>query len=215
VLSLNPSYFREGSTNARYPAFSYNLIYFNVDYIPYPLKGFMGDAYFYKRDIGAKNNIWQVGGRGTYTIPVFDKSYLQFQAAGIIKLPFKQPFYAQSMFGSNDFYMRGLEYYVIDGVAGGFGRATAIRQLLSLNIKSPVKSKSHDKIPLRVYAKAFGDAGYAHNPNQNKSILNNKLLRTWGMGVDIVTFYDIVLKVEYSYNQIGKPGLYLHSKSDF
>ncbi|HEX8333626.1 MAG TPA: POTRA domain-containing protein [Segetibacter sp.] len=215
VLALNPSYFKEEVNNVKYPSFSYHLYYFNVDYIPYPLKGFMGDAHFYKRDIGKKNNIWELGGKGTYTIPVFEKSYMQFQAAGVIKLPFKQPYYAQGMFGGSDFFMRGLEYHVIDGVAGGFARATAIRQLLSWNIKSPIKSKSHDKIPLRIYGKAYSDAGYSYNPNENKSMLNNKLLKTWGMGVDIVTFYDIVLKIEYSFNQLGKSGLFIHSKSDF
>jgi outer membrane protein assembly factor BamA len=215
ILALNPSYLKGGVTSARYPSFSYSVSYFNVDYIPYPLKGFMGDASFYKRGIGSQNNIWQLGGKGTYTIPVFEKSYMQFQAAGVIKLPFKQPFYAQGMFGGSDFYMRGLEYHVIDGVAGGFGRATAIKQLLSWNIKSPIKSKSHDKIPLRVYAKAYGDAGYSYNPNENKSMLNNRFLRTWGTGIDIVTFYDVVLKIEYSFNQLGKSGLFLHSKSDF
>lgn len=160
-------------------------------------------------------NVWQLGARGTYTIPVFSKSYLQFQAAGLLKLPFKQPYYNLGMFGSNDFFMRGLEYHVIDGVAGGFGRATAIKQLLSWNIKNPVKIKGHDKIPLRILVKGYGDAGYSYNPNANSSILNNRVLKTWGAGIDILTFYDIVLKLEYSYNQLGKQGLFVHSKSDF
>lgn len=215
VFVLNPSYFNEGVRNARYAAFSYSVSYFNVDYIPYPLKGIMGDAYFYKKGFSSNMNVWQLGARATYTHPIILKSYLQFQAAGLLKFPFKQPFYNQGMFGGNDFYMRGYEYHVIDGVAGGFGRATAIKQILSIKVNNPVKIKGHDKIPLRILIKAYGDAGYSYNPNNNKSILNNRVLKTWGAGIDILSFYDIVLKLEYSYNQLGKHGLFIHSKSDF
>lgn len=215
VIALNPSYFQEGVTNIRFPTFSYGISYFDVDYIPYPLKGFMGDASFSKRGLSSKFNVWQLGGKGTFTIPVFPQSYLQLQAAGVIKVPFKQPYYTQGMFGGSDFYMRGLEYHVIDGVAGGFGRATAIRQLINWSIKNPIRIKGHDKIPLKIFAKTYGDLGYSYNPNGNKSILNNKLLRTWGAGIDILTFYDIVIKLEYSYNQLGKSDLFIHSKSDF
>jgi hypothetical protein len=41
------------------------------------------------------------------------------------------------------------------------------------------------------------------------------MLYSGGVGIDIVTFYDIILKFEWSFNQLGENGLYLHRKSVF
>lgn len=216
VLQLNPDFFADGTGSARYIDFIYSLQYFDVDYISYPLKGFMGDAAFTKRwGIGSKNEMWQIEGKGTYSFEIFPKSYINFQGAGLLRLPFNQPYANQRIFGSGDMYLRGLEYYVIDGVVGALGRVTARKQLISAELRSPVKSKSHDKIPFRVFLKGYGDAGYAYIPNPVNSLLNNKWLKAWGAGLDIVTFYDVVLKLEYSFNQFGQGGLFIHTKTDF
>jgi hypothetical protein len=111
--------------------------------------------------------------------------------------------------------MRGLEYYVIEGVAGGVARATAKNEVLSFNIRSPLNSKTHDKIPFRVFFKTFGDIGYSYTPNYGISKLNNKFLRTWGFGIDIVTFYDVALRFEYSFNQLGDKALYFHTQNEW
>lgn len=213
VVKLNSSFFPGMSRRVRFPDLSYNIQYFNVDYIPYPLKGFSGEGTLYKR-FGKENNLWQLDARGTYSFPVSPSSYLQFQAAGIIRFPYNQPYYALRMFGG-DLYLRGLEYYVIDGVAGGMVRGTALQKVLDFTINNPVKIKNLEKVPFRVFLKTYSDLGYSYNPHPGNSILNNKLLKTWGVGIDIITFYDIVIKLEYSFNQLGKNDLFIHSKSDF
>ena len=47
-----------------------------------------------------------------------------------------------------------------------------------------------------------------------KSFLNNRMLYTGGMGFDIVSFYDTCIRLEYSINQLGQKGLFLHTKVD-
>lgn len=214
VIKLNPHYLSSSATRLRYTDLSYNLSYTNLDYIPYPLKGFAGDANIYKR-FGRNSHFWQIGGRGNYNLKLLPASFIQLQAAGLLRYPFNQPYISNNLMGSTDLYMRGLEYYVIEGVAGGVARATVKNEILSLNVRNPIKSKSHDKIPFRVFLKAYGDIGYSYTPNFGNSILNNKLLHTWGAGVDIVTFYDVVIKLEYSFNQLGDKGLFIHTQTDF
>lgn len=214
VVKLNTAYFGEGRTKIRFPDLAYSLVYFNVDYIPYPLKGFMGDFSVYKR-LGRSTNLWQFSGKATYSFPLLPKTFLQFQASASLKLPFKQPYYNLRLFGSSDLYMRGLEYYVIDGVAGGVVRGTAKQQLLSFKLHNPLGTRTHDKIPFRLLFKTYGDLGYAYAPKPGNSVLNNKLLSTYGVGIDILTFYDIVVKLEYSFNQLGDRGFFVHSKDDF
>lgn len=214
VDKLNPDFFGRGATRIRYVDLSYNFQYLNVDYNPYPLKGFSGEAGLYKR-FGRNSNFWQLSGKGSYSAKIFPALFVQFQAAGALRVPFHQPYFTNGLLGSSDLYMRGLEYYVVEGVAGGVARVTVKNEILSLNVHSPLKSKTHDKIPLRIFLKACGDLGYAYTPNVGNSMLNNKLLRTCGVGIDIVTFYDVVVRLEYSFNQLGDKGLFLHTQTDF
>jgi len=214
VLKLNPGYFASSANKLKFADLSYNLSYINVDYIPYPLKGFSGEANIYKR-FGRNSSFWQMSGRFNYNIKLSPSSFIQFQSAALLRFPFNQPYISNNLMGSTDFYMRGLEYYVIEGVAGGLARATVKNEILSFNLRNPINSKTHDKIPFRVFIKGYGDLGYSYTPNYGISRLNNKLLRTWGAGIDIVTFYDVVLRLEYSFNQLGDNGLFIHTQTDF
>jgi hypothetical protein len=41
------------------------------------------------------------------------------------------------------------------------------------------------------------------------------MLYSGGLGIDIITFYDVVIKLEWSFNQLGQNGLFLHRKTIF
>jgi len=57
--------------------------------------------------------------------------------------------------------------------------------------------------------------GYSYNRSFKDNSLVNKLMYTGGFGVDIVTAYDLVLRFEYDFNQLGKQGLFFHVRNDF
>jgi hypothetical protein len=232
VIMRNPKFFPAGLNRVRLADISYTIQHYNVDYIPYPLKGFHGEATLYKR-FGNHTGLWQLRGSGGYSFKVAPKSYMLLQAVGSVRVPFHQAYFTTRMFGGGDFYMRGLEYYVTEGVVGGIFRATAKREVLSFSINNPIGGKTHNKIPFRVFVKAYGDVGYSYLPNTQRhylravdepprlvsqpvyTFLNNKWLHTKGIGIDVITFYDVVLKFEYSFNQFGSSGLFFHTKSDF
>jgi hypothetical protein len=111
--------------------------------------------------------------------------------------------------------MRGYEYYVIDGVAGIVGRATLQHELFSFNTTMSAGSKKQMNIPFRFFGKLYTDAGYAYDKNPGNNILNNKFLHCWGFGLDMITAYDFILKIDYSFNQLGENGLYIHLNTDF
>ena len=215
ILKLNPNYFPYSRPHITYPVISYNLFYSDADNIVYPTKGFVGDVSFVKKGFGKIMNLWQTSYHAKYTLPLYDKTQLQLQSAGILDLPFKQPFFNRQIVNYyGDIFFRGLEYYVIDGVAATINRATLRQQVFTYNFRNPVNIKNHNIIPVRFFLKAYGDAGYVY-ANKNETRLNNKMLGTYGLGLDIVTIYDIVIRLEYSFNQWGQNNLYLHSKSDF
>ena len=216
VIALNPSYFKDGSDRISFPEFYYIMSYFDVDYNPYPLKGYIAELYFAKKGLNNKVNIWQMSAKASGSWEVANKLYFNARVAGSIKLPFHQPYFNQRLLGYSDFSMQGYEYYVVDGVAGGYVKALLSREIL--NFYFQIKRKKDDQatnIPFRVYAKTFVNAGYMYHPEPGLNSLNNRMLYSGGVGIDIITHYDFTFKLEWSFNLLGQNGIYLHRKSYF
>lgn len=215
VVSLNPQYFKNGRQKIGFPEFYYTLNYFDVDYIPYPLEGYMAEASFYKKGLNNQINLWQLTVKGSGNWKLADKTWLGSRASFSLKFPFRQPYFTQRMLGYNDFFMQGYEYYVIDGVAGGYLKTTITREILNFNLSAKRKKQPLLKVPFRVFAKAYANAGYIHHPQPGIHVLNNRMLYSGGLGIDILTQYDFTIKLEWSFNQLGQNGLYLHRKTIF
>ncbi len=216
ILKINPLYYPGGKTSLQYIDFNYQYKYYNVDYIAYPTRGFQFEGNLYRRGLDAVTGMWQLSTRAVYAVPFTKTSFLHFEAMGIAKAPFRDYFVNERLFGYGFNQLRGLEYNVVDGMLGGALKTTLHKQVLSFILHNPFPSKTHDKIPFRIFLKAYGDLGYAYKPSPIASnTLNNTLLRTWGFGMDIVSIYDFVFKIEYSFNQLGKDGLYLQTRNDF
>jgi hypothetical protein len=143
------------------------------------------------------------------------KWYASSQVMAKLKLPFNQPFINQRALGTSDAYLRGLEYYIIDGVVYGLAKFNLRREILNFNVPFIKKSRIYNKIPFKVYAKAFTDFGYAYSRESPLGMLYNNFLYTGGIGLDILTIYDLQLRFEYSINQLGEKNLVLHNKAGF
>jgi hypothetical protein len=140
---------------------------------------------------------------------------LWLEGAASVKFPKPRDYVSQHIFGYGDYRMSGLEYYIADGSAGVIGKASLQQEIFKYIFKNPFQSKTHDKIPFRFFLKLYGNLGYAHNPySQPNNKLDNTLLRTWGVGLDVVSIYDFVFKIEFSFNQMGQRGLYLHNGNE-
>ncbi len=217
ILKINPLYYPGQLTHMKYVDFSYQYKYYNVDLISYPTRGFLFEGNLYKRGLDKVSNIWQAGARAVYVIPFNpNQSFLHLEAIGSVRSPASNAYFNQRLFGYGYFQLRGLEYNVVDGSVGGALKTTLHQKLLSFVLKNPFPSKTHDKFPIRIFLKAYGDLGYGYNKAPvSSNTLNNTLLRTWGFGLDIVSVYDFVFKIEYSFNQLGRDGLYLQTRNDF
>ncbi|HEY0740827.1 MAG TPA: outer membrane protein assembly factor, partial [Chryseosolibacter sp.] len=74
--------------------------------------------------------------------------------------------------------------------------------------------------PLSIYFKTYFDAGVVKNyPDyenlQINTTLSDKLIAGGGFGFDIVGSYDIVLRLEYSFNIEREHGFFFHLKKEF
>jgi outer membrane protein assembly factor BamA len=213
ILAINPNFFANGKNSNTFFDISTSAAFLHADYIPYPLRGWYATTFVAQRfakDLGYLS----FGGRYLQAVPISKKLNYTFQASATVKLQHDSSFYNSRLLGYGD-YMRGFEYYIMDGSAGGIIKNTLRYKVLDFRVKNLVKNKNYNNIPVKVFVKSYADIGYAYMKNKGSNFLNNRLLRSGGFGVDIATIYDIILKLEYSFNQIGQSGFYIHTQIDF
>lgn len=216
IVALNPAYFKKGMNRIGYPSLFYTLNWFNLDYIPYPTRGYAAQVSVSKNGLNSSINLWQLHVKALANWPLAPKTFLHLNAYGGIKLPFEQPYFNRRFLGYGDMYLQGYEYNVIDGVAGGFLKTTLSRELTRFLVRLPQgRKKDPVAVPFRIFGKIYGNTGYVYNPEQGENALSNKMLYTGGVGLDIVTLYDLTIRLEWSFNQLGQNGLFLHRKTIF
>ena len=79
--------------------------------------------------------------------------------------------------------------------------------------------KRFNYLPISVYLKAYSDIGYVDNYEVYEniglnSLLSEKVLMGAGFGVDVVTAYDMAIRLEYTFTPHGN-GFFLHFKKEF
>lgn len=216
IVKLNPGYFKSGRSSVAFPEIYYRMSYYDLDYIPYPTKGYAAEVSAGKKGINNIINVWYISAKGSGSWHTGKRSFFNLVAYGAIKAPFKQPYFQQRFLGYGDAFMQGYEYYVVDGSAGGFLKTTWTQEFLNFSIKTPGKNRQlPERVPFRFFAKVFANAGYVHNPMQGENRLPNQMLYSWGLGLDIFTSYDFTIKIEWTFNQLGQNGVFLHRKSIF
>lgn len=216
VLKLNPNYFPTFTNKLTYPTLSLMLQYFNVDYIPFPKKGFLYQINLFNRGFNSAANLFQLSIKTTHALPLTKSSFLNIHTNGIFKLGDAKSYFNQSLMGYHEVNLRALETYVIDGMAGFVVNNSLYQKLFKFIFKNPIKIKGHERIPFHFYAKLFSDFGYAYNKYAAvNNPLANKFLYTAGAGLDITTIYDFVFRVEYGLNQLGNTSFGLRIKGEF
>ena len=218
VSKYNPNYYdNEDKNHVGFPELSYSFQYINTNNINYPLTGKTYAASVSKRGLGFTGGINMLSFTGVYNryLSLGKNWYHAANVVGNVKLPFKQPYINQSAIGYGEYYMRGLENYVIDGVASFVAKYTLKKKVIAFDIPVPIKNKFVSKVPFQFFAKTFADIGYSYNKSGIDTRLGNRLLYTGGFGLDILSLYDINFSLEYSFNQLNQKGLFLHARGGF
>ena len=213
----NPNYFNSPIPSTNFFEASYTYQYVNVNNVSYATKGKTWFVAVSKRGLGFSGgiNAFAVEAGLNRYFDLGKKWYSSIQLNGKIRLPLRQAYINQRGLGYGDSYLRGQEYFVIDGVGTALVKSTLKKKVVEFKLPVPFKIKSLSYIPFTFFVKTFGDLGYVYNKKEFLTNLNNKLLYTGGFGIDILTFYDINLRLEYSFNQLNEKGLFLHTQSGF
>tara|TARA_Y100001934_G_C12383423_1_gene794033 strand:- start:5829 stop:7199 length:1371 start_codon:yes stop_codon:yes gene_type:complete len=209
---LNPfsnSYFGNNSSSLRFINFSYRYKYDRRFSQNYPLNGYFFDVQidqfgfgnldqsniFVSRLLSSYRKYWKINHKYFFAAGAFLNHYFNKNT----------PFYLQSGLGFSN-YVRGFEPYIIYGKTSGLLKSNFKTKLLKtkpFTVPLIKKIKKFSKIYFAVYWNCFLDAGYVHLPNPSTNELANQLLLGGGSGIDWVTYYDVVIRTEYSINQFG------------
>lgn len=112
--------------------------------------------------------------------------------------------------------IRGFEPFVADGFRVAKGSTALKYEIMNQSFRLPFKKKNPFSIlPVHVLVGIFGDAGYAQNSSNLdyyylSNSYSNKLLSGFGLGLDFITFYERVMRIEYSINNFGFSGIYFN-----
>jgi len=216
ILKVQKNYYPGQVATQKALDLSYRYQLIDVSNISYPTDGNYTDLFFMKRFATPAQSFFQMSARQLYAKKVSTKSFLLFDMSAAYKSPIDSVFSNARLIGYGGMQLRGLEYYVVDGTAGIVARNAFHYNLKNWILHNPLQTKTHDQIPIRLYCKLFADAGYAyHKYAASSNSLSNTLLYTYGAGLDVVSVYDFVFRIEYSRNQLGRDGLYLQGEFNF
>jgi outer membrane protein assembly factor BamA len=217
---LQPDYFAGGTSSSQFLRASYSLSYDTRDYRRYPLKGLLLVGYLQQDGLGIVNrkglNLFTTTASYRHHHKLSDRLYVAHSITGKVNWS-QPPYYQLRALGYNDF-VRGYEFYVIDGthfalLQGNFKVAVLKPKPVSIPF---VPSEKFSETFISMYANLFFDAGYVNGPTfRATNSLVNEYLYSMGVGFDVVTYYDKVMRVEGSINALGNFAVFVHFKQAF
>ena len=215
VVNLNPDYLSENKNRNEFLTLSYNFTRDRRDSKNYPLSGHYLSANFQKIGLGVFDHSMNYINT-TLQVKKFGKLSDRFSLAGSLSSTFsfnkKTPYFLENGIGYG-VGVRGYEYYVIDGQNVGLAKLQFRFNLLQSRVYRIgfIPSDKFSKMHFAIYSSIFSDLGYV---DDRIGYPSNNLANTWlfgsGISLDFVTYYDLVLRTEFSFNKLGESGLFIH-----
>lgn len=219
VAIINPSYLSDGNTIQNYFRFSYLFSVDKRDFIAYPLTGSLFRLTANQFGLGIFDDLSMTTARIGYG-KYFKIGQKFFQANRIEtykNFSNQIPYVLRAGFGYRPNFIRGYERYVVESdMLISYRTALKFQFLegiLGLNEKSVIPQ--FRTVPYAFYLKTFIDVGYSGDSllNTENNFYNNELIGSIGIGLDIVTYYDFVMRLEYSINREGNTGFYFNFRT--
>ncbi|WP_083610257.1 BamA/TamA family outer membrane protein [Pontibacter flavimaris] len=219
VAFLNPEYYRHAQRERQYTRVElYRVINLRNNFA-YPTAGSYFEAALGQTLFLEKSGSPYTSARAKYVryLPFWGKYTYMAGAEGQLRLAGRHAFADNIALGYRS-YVRGYELYVVGGQHYGLFKQGLTRQLLDIkSIKLTfIDNPKFNNVPLALYLNAFTDAGYVvDDVFGQENPLTNRLLLGSGVGLHAVTFYDIVLRLEYTLNRESDTGLYFSARFPF
>lgn len=215
ILMLNPD-FAFSQTTYNYFKLGYSFKLDFRDYAPYPLIGYYFDVQLEKTGFGLFDdqiNDYSIGANFDQYLRIYNRWYFAYNFG--VKLSNQKnrpPYFIKSGLGYHPYTIRGYELYVVDGQRLGVVKSNLKFEIIpktDFNIKW-IKSTKFSEVFFAMYANLFFDAAYVDDKfSYQLNPLSNQFLWGAGVGIDMISYYDIVLRLEISVNKQNDKGFYI------
>ena len=224
IYSLNPYYAGLNNHGQRYFNLRYEFTNDTRDSRIYPKTGYFFVAGINKKGLGILPDEYNAIDLYTQLNAYWKLHKRLYIASGVwysSNITDNYVFSSQTGLGYLQF-VRGYEYYVANGSNALLFKSLIKYELLpmkviNLNIWPIRRLYQFNKIPIEIYGNIFFDSGYVSDKFEMYKIysntLVNKLMFSTGVGIDFVSYYDKVLRFDYSFNAMGESGLFIHWKA--
>lgn len=221
VASVQDGYYLlNGRNSQQTDYFNYTITYDRRDYNGYPLQGKVVSVAVTTAGLlpGSTLKKSEFVFNASRYFELGKGYYLSGNTVGYVSTTKNLPYYNYSSVGYRRQVIRGYEVYVIEGPYQALVKTTLKKRLYSRVFHwngMPIDQFKH--MPIQIFLKTYADAAYVESyPGYTNSIrLNNRLLTGYGAGIDIVGAYDMVIRLEYSFNNQGDHGFFLNIKREF
>ncbi len=221
IIMLNPNYYGNGNQRMNFFMLTYNFQYDNRDSKIYPLEGFAFKGRVEKIGLGIIQDFpysnWWFTGSILYHHELLPRLYFATANKAKYSVLKELPYFHQKALGYNE-YMSGYEYYVIDGTDYIITKQILKYMLVKQRTAQIpfINFEQFTKLHYSIFLNVFMDQGYVYNQNPDPgNLMANQLQYSFGVGLDFVTYYDQVLRLEYSVNRLGIGGFYVHMETPF
>lgn len=220
IVELNPNYFENGTSQGYFTLY-YSFVYDKRDIKAYPLSGSYFSGTVEKMGLGiiGEANVFGISAIYNRFFDLGKHFYFTLGVGGSAYGPLKQPYNLYNSMGTVPYTLRGYELYVIEGPYFVQNQYTVRKRLFQTekDLRNILSAKQFSKFHLAVYLKSYFDMGYVkgYPGNELNTKFTNSVIYGGGAGLDIVTFYDIVFRLDYSINKASEHGFVFGVRSLF
>lgn len=215
VVDASAAYMPAGRTQAQYVYLAYGFRREMRDNRAYPLTGYIIDGSLDQRGIGYPDAGGLALTEASLTVNMHHhlrgRWYFGHGIKSKTTLAGTPPYYLQRGLGYGNTFVRGTQLYVVDAQHFVLYKSNLKLQVIKKrNVDLGMSGlNKFDKFHYSLYLNLFADAGYgADKLNAITNPLANQWLSSIGLGLDLVTYYDVVIRLEFSFNSLGEFGLF-------
>ncbi len=221
VLIQNPNYFRHDGNQLQYLFFQYSFRHDKRDNIAYSTSGELLQLTATKYGLFPKEDMNELEFNlvANRYIPISDRWHVASGLTFSWFLGTNQPYTLVRGIGYNPNFIRGYELNVIEGQQLLVHKNSVRYKLLDLTLDFSryLPFDQFNTLPFKMYLSGNFDHGSVNDRNKipENQRLANKYLFGYGAGIDLVGFYDTVLRFEYSLNNQGEGNFFVNIKAPF
>lgn len=214
LFKLNPS-FAYNQTDFSYFSIGYNYRLDYRDYKAYPLNGYYFEADINQFGLGLlKSGVNFFSAYALYDryLPIHKHWYFAYNVTVKIQPDRYRPHFLEKGLGYPPTTLRGYQLYVVNGQWMTLFHSNLKYELVPKRVVQVpyVRSEKFGKLFYSIYANLIFDAGYiSDNQTYWKNPLANKFIFGTGLGLDFVTYYDMVFGFEYTINRENQKNFFI------